>query len=191
MCRKPRGLDTELSALVSESYNRAYTVIVRVQMLAELEELIVYKQSNNNPAKQETMRHTWEKRLLGCQRNVEVWQRMLKAPHWLVISPKENMQMMIKFANLCRKSGRMGLAEKHLKMLIGNEDSLDMMLPGSPRQIEIDKWPRLDSLCDEEHTSSSQLRRSQIPLGGRKTEPALEALRIFTAELADRLDQPI
>jgi len=38
------GLDTELSALVSESYNRAYQVVVRVQMLAELEELIIYKQ---------------------------------------------------------------------------------------------------------------------------------------------------
>ncbi|CRK31047.1 hypothetical protein BN1723_003772 [Verticillium longisporum] len=40
------GLDTELSALVSESYNRAYTVVVRVQMLAELEELIFYKQTD-------------------------------------------------------------------------------------------------------------------------------------------------
>ncbi|RAL63122.1 hypothetical protein DID88_004205 [Monilinia fructigena] len=119
------GLDTELSALVSESYNRAYTVVVRVQMLAELEELSIYKQSNNNPAKQEVMRRTWETRLLGCQRNVEVWQRMLKL-RALVITPMENMQMSIKFANLCRKSGRMGLAEKHLKTLMGGDESLDV-----------------------------------------------------------------
>src|SRR5437868_15289016 len=71
------GLDTELSALVGESYNRAYSVIVRVQMLAELEEIITYKQNTNQPEKQETMRRTWTKRLKGCQRNVEVWQRML------------------------------------------------------------------------------------------------------------------
>ncbi|KAL8298163.1 hypothetical protein RB601_002695 [Gaeumannomyces tritici] len=121
------GLDTELSALVSESYTRAYTVIVRVQMLAELEELITYKQCDAK--KQATMRSTWEARLKGCQRNVEVWQRMLRLRS-LVIQPMENMHMWIKFANLCRKSGRMGLAEKSLKQLIGVDASLERTIPG-------------------------------------------------------------
>ncbi|KAM0327427.1 hypothetical protein ACHAQA_005713 [Verticillium albo-atrum] len=120
------GLDTELSALVSESYNRAYTVVVRVQMLAELEELIFYKQTDEK--KRATMRRTWEKRLKGCQRNVDLWQRMLRLRQ-LVITPSENMHMWIKFANLCRKSGRMGLAEKSLKQLIGTESSLTAMIP--------------------------------------------------------------
>ncbi|KAG6006536.1 hypothetical protein E4U21_006990 [Claviceps maximensis] len=120
------ALDTELSALVSESYNRAYQVVVRVQMLAELEELIVYKQSDER--KQATMRKAWETRLLGCQRNVEVWHRMLRL-RALVISPAENMRMWIKFANLCRKSGRMGLAEKSLKQLVGNDAPLETMIP--------------------------------------------------------------
>jgi FKBP12-rapamycin complex-associated protein len=120
------GLDTELSALVSESYNRAYQVVVRVQMLAELEELIVYKQCDEK--KQATMRKTWETRLKGCQRNVEVWQRMLRL-RALVIAPSENMHMWIKFANLCRKSARMGLAEKSLKQLIGTEDELETVIP--------------------------------------------------------------
>jgi FKBP12-rapamycin complex-associated protein len=182
------GLDTELSALVSESYNRAYTVIVRVQMLAELEELIVYKQSANNPAKQETLRHTWEKRLLGCQRNVEVWQRMLKL-RTLVISPKENMQMMIKFANLCRKSGRMGLAEKHLKMLIGNDESLDMLLPwvnpaDRNRQNGQNRQPLTRNV-----PAPVQYAVLKYHWAAGKQDPALDALRVFTAELADRLDQ--
>lgn len=120
------GLDTELSALVSESYNRAYQVVVRVQMLAELEELIVYKQCDER--KQATMRKTWETRLEGCQRNVEVWQRMLRL-RALVIAPSENIRMWIKFANLCRKSGRMGLAEKSLKQLIGSDAPLDSLIP--------------------------------------------------------------
>lgn len=120
------GLDTELSALVSESYNRAYQVVVRVQMLAELEELIVYKQADDR--KKATMRRTWETRLKGCQRNVEVWQRMLRL-RALVITPEENMHMWIKFANLCRKSGRMGLAEKSLKQLIGSDHPLDTIIP--------------------------------------------------------------
>jgi len=117
------GLDTELSALVGESYNRAYSVIVRVQMLAELEEIITYKQNNDQPEKQETMRRTWTKRLKGCQRNVEVWQRMLKV-RALVISPKENMDMWIKFSNLCRKSGRIGLAEKSLNSLLPQNERI-------------------------------------------------------------------
>ncbi|KAI9820202.1 MAG: phosphatidylinositol kinase- protein kinase tor1 [Pycnora praestabilis] len=117
--RAREGLDTELSALLGESYNRAYSVVVRVQMLAELEEIITYKQNNGNLDKQETMRRTWTKRLKGCQRNVEVWQRMLKV-RALVISPKENMEMWIKFSNLCRKSNRIGLAEKSLNSLLGN-----------------------------------------------------------------------
>ncbi|KAK3358276.1 armadillo-type protein [Lasiosphaeria ovina] len=120
------GLDTELSALVSESYNRAYEVVVRVQMLAELEEIIVYKQSDAE--KQATLRRTWETRLKGCQRNVEVWQRMLRLRS-IIMSPAENMHMWTKFANLCRKSGRMGLAEKSLKHLIEIEEPLETVIP--------------------------------------------------------------
>jgi FKBP12-rapamycin complex-associated protein len=177
------GLDTELSALVSESYNRAYSVVVRVQMLAELEELIVYKQSNNNPAKQETMRRTWEKRLLGCQRNVEVWQRMLKL-RALVISPKENMQMCIKFANLCRKSGRMGLAEKHLKMLIGSEESLDMMLPFTESgEFRREGLAAMKSIPPQVNYAVLKYQWDS----GKQTQ-ALEALKMFTTEMADRLD---
>ncbi|KAF2086756.1 FAT-domain-containing protein [Saccharata proteae CBS 121410] len=112
------GLDTQLSAVLGESYQRAYLPLVRVQMLAELEEIIAYKQNNNNPEKQMSMRHTWTKRLRGCQPNPDVWQRMLKV-RALVISPRDNMQMWIKYTNLCRKNQRVGLAEKSLRSLLG------------------------------------------------------------------------
>ncbi|KAJ3290058.1 phosphatidylinositol kinase- protein kinase tor1 [Borealophlyctis nickersoniae] len=110
-------LDTELMALVGESYNRAYNVVVRIQMLAELEEIIQYKQTYDQPERQLTIRKTWMARLKGCQRNVEVWQRILKV-RALVISPKEDMEMWIKFANLCRKSGRLSLSYKTLSGLL-------------------------------------------------------------------------
>ncbi|PSK55906.1 hypothetical protein B9Z65_4784 [Elsinoe australis] len=121
--RAREGLDSELSALLGESYTRAYGVIVRVQMLAELEEIIVYKQSANIPEKQDQMRNMWTKRLLGCQRNVDLWQRMLKV-RALVIKASENEQMYIKFASICRKNQRNGLAEKALNSLIGHNGSL-------------------------------------------------------------------
>ena len=48
-----------------------------------------------------------------------MWQRILKV-RALVITPAENTEMWVKFANLCRKSGRLGLAEKTLNSLIGD-----------------------------------------------------------------------
>ncbi|KAG5419194.1 TOR1 [Candida metapsilosis] len=110
-------LVTEITALVSESYSSAYGVVVRVQMLAELEEIIKYKCLPQGSEKRMVMRKTWNTRLLGCQRNVDIWQRMLKV-RALVIKPKQDMDMWIKFANLCRKSGRLNLAEKSLNLLL-------------------------------------------------------------------------
>lgn len=110
-------LVTEITALVSESYNRAYGVVVRVQMLAELEEIIRYKCLPQGSDKRALIRKTWNTRLLGCQRNVDIWQRMLKV-RALVIKPKQDMDMWIKFANLCRKSGRFNLAEQSLNNLL-------------------------------------------------------------------------
>ncbi|KAI8344851.1 armadillo-type protein [Chlamydoabsidia padenii] len=110
-------LDTELTALLGESYNRAYAIVVRVQMLAELEEMISYKQSTNDMERQMVIKRTWMKRLEGCERNVEVWQRILRV-RAMVISPHDDMEMWIKFANLCRKSGRFTLSENTLQSLL-------------------------------------------------------------------------
>ncbi|OWB72318.1 hypothetical protein B5S31_g2025 [[Candida] boidinii] len=112
-------LANEITALVSESYNRAYNVIVRVQMLAELEEIIRYKSYPQGSPKRAAIRDTWNKRLLGCQKNVDIWQRMLKVRS-LVIKPKDDMEMWIKFSNLCRKSSRLGLAERSLNSLLND-----------------------------------------------------------------------
>ena len=114
-------LDTELTTLVGESYTRAYNIVVRIQMLAELEEIISYKESGDNRDRRVVIQKTWMKRLKGCQRDVDVWQRILKV-RALVVSPRENMEMWIKFANLCRKSGRLGLAEKTLNSLLGEDE---------------------------------------------------------------------
>lgn len=154
--RAREGLDSELSALVGESYSRAYSVIVRVQMLAELEEIIVYKQSYDHPERQDTMRRTWMKRLQGCQRNVETWQRMLKV-RALVISPRENMDMWIKFANLCRKSGRVGLAEKSLNSLYDVEDGTLLALsdPRVPPRVTYARLKYLWSIGNQSEALSS------------------------------------
>ncbi|KAF8978704.1 phosphatidylinositol kinase- protein kinase tor1 [Entomortierella lignicola] len=111
-------LDTELTALVSESYSRAYNTVVRVQMMAELEEIILYKRYEGQPARQGTIRKTWMKRILGCERNIEIWQKVIKV-HAMALTPAEDMDLRIKFMNLCCKSGRLRLAEKAVTALMG------------------------------------------------------------------------
>ncbi|GAA5848144.1 hypothetical protein JCM3766R1_000463 [Sporobolomyces carnicolor] len=115
-------LDTELTTLVGESYNRAYDAVVRIQMLSELEEIISYKEATaaGNNERRAVIQTTWMKRLKGCKRDVDVWQRILKV-RALVVTPRENTTMWVKFANLCRKSGRLGLADKTLNSLLGDD----------------------------------------------------------------------
>lgn len=55
--------------------------------------------------------------LRGCQPEVESWQRILQVRS-LVLRPCEESSMWIEFANLCRQSDRMMLAEKAINSLI-------------------------------------------------------------------------
>lgn len=161
-------LDTELTALLGESYNRAYATVVRVQMLAELEEMIVYKQSANDPEKQSAIRRTWMKRLEGCERNVEVWQRILRV-RAMVISPQDDMEMWIKFANLCRKSGRFSLSESTLRSLMDIDSEGNT---GNPHPKIV--YAQLKHMW---HSASQVSGESSTVIKTR----ALEILRDFTA----------
>ena len=176
-------LDKELYAMLNESYTRAYGVVVRVQMLAELEEIITYKKSSDQPQKQATMRETWNARLKGCQPNIDVWQRMLKVRQ-LVLSPKENIDMWIKFANLCRKSGRIGLAEKSLvKLLNDNGGQQQSGQPLLPNGLNRQAGPHGPVVVPD--ITYAQLKY-QWAIGQQPL--SLHQLRLFTAELSRELD---
>lgn len=126
-------LDTELTAMAGESYERAYGAMVCVQMLAELEEVIQYKLI---PERRATIRDMWWKRLQGGQRLVEDWQRIIQV-HSLVLSPQEDIHTWLKYASLCRKSGSLKLSHKTLIMLLGCDPSQnpDLPLPASQPQV--------------------------------------------------------
>ena len=177
------GLDTELCALLGESYNRAYGTVVRVQMLAELEEIITYKKSEGNDEKRRTMRETWTKRLKGCQSNIDTWQKMLKV-RALVLTPRENIDMWIKFANLCRKSGRQGLAEKSLRLL---HTVSGHALDGQAQpENGLSASATLQGPTGVPEVLYAQLKYSWS-MGGQQ-EQSLARLRTFTAELSNRLE---
>jgi serine/threonine-protein kinase mTOR len=159
--RAREGVNSELTATIGESYTRAYGVVVRTQMLAELEEIISYKHSESRE-KKENLKALWNERLLGCQPNVEVWQRMLKV-RALVLKPEENPALWIKFANLCRKSERNSLASRSLKNLANGDD------PGAEGKAP--------------PTVAYAWFKFSWAMGDRAT--ALDKLRAFTTRLAD------
>lgn len=108
-------VDTELTAMAGESYSRAYGAMVNVQMLSELEEVIQYKLV---PERKDVIKEMWWKRLQGCQRVVEDWQKIIHV-HSLVLSPREHKKTWLKYASLCRKSQRLKLSLKTLVTLLG------------------------------------------------------------------------
>ncbi|KAF7308846.1 Serine/threonine-protein kinase TOR [Mycena kentingensis (nom. inval.)] len=109
-------LHPQLTSFVGDGYGRSYNIMVRAQLLSELEEIIQYKKSADSPVVQSAMRRMWMKRLKGCTPDVDVWQRILQV-RTLVINPESEPDMWIKFANLCRESNRMALAEKTINSL--------------------------------------------------------------------------
>eukprot|EP01114_Cavostelium_apophysatum_P008932 TRINITY_DN21_c0_g2_i1.p1 TRINITY_DN21_c0_g2~~TRINITY_DN21_c0_g2_i1.p1 ORF type:complete len:2332 (-),score=773.36 TRINITY_DN21_c0_g2_i1:268-7263(-) len=122
-------IDTKLTALVGESYSRAYKFIVRVQQLAELEEIISFKQQ---PSRRKTILAIWNDRLQGCERNIDTWKSILTVRS-LVLSPIEDMHSWLKFAALCRKSRRLDLSNKTLVHLLGSDPAKGHLSATYPR----------------------------------------------------------
>ncbi|KAK1436478.1 hypothetical protein QVD17_02258 [Tagetes erecta] len=123
--RARKCLATELAALVLESYERAYSNMVRVQQLSELEEVIDYCTlpgvgsggSSVAEGRRALIRNMWKERIKGTKRNVEVWQALLTVRS-LVLPPTEDSETWLKFASLCRKSGRVTQAKSTLIKLL-------------------------------------------------------------------------
>jgi anti-sigma factor ChrR (cupin superfamily) len=70
-------LHNTLSALMAESYKRAYTSLVLVQQLAEVEEVVALKKLEVNPSRVEDaasarlqLKDKWDRRLSGCRLEV-------------------------------------------------------------------------------------------------------------------------
>ncbi|VIO96237.1 Uncharacterized protein BM_BM1727 [Brugia malayi] len=107
--------DTELTAMASESYERAYGAMILVQQLTELEEAIEYKMW---PDRRIRIAVVWSRRLQGCRPNIEQWQRLLLVKS-LVLSRNEMRPLWIKFSSLCRQYGKLSMSRRILADLLG------------------------------------------------------------------------
>ena len=118
--RCSESVDGSLTALVGESYTRAYRSIVRLQQLSELSEVLSYQQAaaTGGMDRCSAIRRMWLQRLDNCQRDVDVWQEVLMIRS-LVVPPHEDVHTYLEFSSLCRKQGKLHLSEKTITSLLG------------------------------------------------------------------------
>ena len=117
-----RQLDSEFTALVGESYHRAYRIMIGVLQLAELEEIILHKQQTAAMPLPLLMR-MWQHRIGLVQRDAEVWQDILSV-RYLAVPPAQDPRTWLKFCSLCRKAGRSSLSRQLLVQLLGVDPEL-------------------------------------------------------------------
>ncbi|XP_071544223.1 serine/threonine-protein kinase mTOR [Panulirus ornatus] len=173
-------LDTELTAMVGESYQRAYNAMVAVQMLAELEEVIQYKLV---PERQQPIIQIWWERLQGCQRVVEDWQKILQVRS-LVLNPQEDMRPWLKFASLCRKSGRLALSHKTLVRLLGCDPSSNptQALPATHPHVTYQYCKHIYTYTDRRQEAYGRLQKflqflaPAVVVGGQNGDSKLRKL---------------
>eukprot|EP01022_Parablepharisma_sp_SALTPOND_P010231 TRINITY_DN1420_c0_g2_i1.p1 TRINITY_DN1420_c0_g2~~TRINITY_DN1420_c0_g2_i1.p1 ORF type:complete len:2697 (-),score=257.94 TRINITY_DN1420_c0_g2_i1:82-8172(-) len=114
--RAREALDSKTTSLLNESYSRAYSLIIELQHLKELEEIITYKLSEPYPGKREKLESLWTVRQMHMQKDIDIWQKILTIRS-LVKHKTDDVDLYIKYANLCRKNGRFAQCRRVLEDL--------------------------------------------------------------------------
>lgn len=123
-----RAMDSSFTALMTESYKRAYPSMVTAQTLAELEEIITYRKLESN-AKTGIHRHgpspgdvqeardrllsVWRKRLGGCRVDADV-HSSITAVRSLVLESTDEIDATLNLSALSRRAQCFKLAERIL-----------------------------------------------------------------------------
>lgn len=68
--------------------------------------------------------HNAALRLLGCQRDPEVWQKVLQL-RTLVLQPREDIESWIRYADLCRKASRLQASQNIMNILFKEDSETD------------------------------------------------------------------
>mmetsp|Transcript_15877 Transcript_15877/g.34220 ORF Transcript_15877/g.34220 Transcript_15877/m.34220 type:complete len:1759 (+) Transcript_15877:5883-11159(+) len=125
-----KAMDSRFTALLAESYKRAYPSMVAAQELSELEEIVSFRQfemrtnseiklhaTNRHDEKQARQRQhlldVWRQRLDGCRVDAEVHSSIL-AVRSLVLGPTDEVDATITLSALSRQAEAFQLAERTL-----------------------------------------------------------------------------
>jgi serine/threonine-protein kinase mTOR len=123
-----KAMDGRLTALMAESYNRAYPSMVTAQALAEMEEIIEFRRTEerfqtrveqhpvNRPdcelARQKLF-SVWRDRLAGCRVDAEVHSSILSVRS-LVLGPADDVEATLTLSDLFCQAQRQKYAERVL-----------------------------------------------------------------------------
>lgn len=132
-----KAMDGRLTALMAESYNRAYPSMVTAQTLAELEEIVEYRKieelsrvgSHHHPVNRPNednargrLLSVWRDRLAGCRVDAEVHASIL-AVRSLVLGPADEVDATLKLSTLSRQAQRFKFAERVLLRRLAELDA--------------------------------------------------------------------
>lgn len=122
------AMDGRFTALMAESYKRAYSGMISAQILAEMEEIIAYRKlesraiasahrhPTNRPSIEEArprLLSVWRDRLAGCRVDADVHSKIL-AVRSLVLGPTDEVQATLMLSDLSKQARMFKLAEKTL-----------------------------------------------------------------------------
>ena len=121
-----KAMDSRFTALLAESYKRAYPSMVAAQTLSELEEIVSFRQfelraklrlHTTGPLETKKARqhltNVWRRRLDGCRVDAEVHSEIL-AVRSLVLGPADEVDSTITLSALSRQAEAYQLAERTL-----------------------------------------------------------------------------
>lgn len=128
-----KAMDSRLTALMAESYSRAYPSMVTAQTLAEMEEIIEFRKleehalvshnqhPTNRPNAERARKHllsVWRNRLAGCRMDADVHASIL-AVRSLVVRPDEEVEAILTLSELSRQAQQFKFAERVLLDSLG------------------------------------------------------------------------
>lgn len=123
-----QAMDGRFTALMAESYKRAYSGMISAQILAEMEEIIAYRKlesraiasahrhPTNRPNTQEArarLLSVWRSRLAGCRVDAEVHSKIIGVRS-LILGPTDEVQATLMLSDLSRQAHMFKLAERVL-----------------------------------------------------------------------------
>lgn len=119
-----RAMDGRLTALMAESYNRAYPSMVTAQTLAEMEEIIEFRQreelasstsyqhlssQSSEASARDNLLSVWRDRLSGCRVDAEAHASIL-AVRSLVLGPDDDIDSTLRLCALSQQAQRYSFA---------------------------------------------------------------------------------
>lgn len=160
-CR--RRLDSGVSTLIAESYERAYSEFIGCQQLSELEEMLLAISGHRT---RQHWQEIWERRLVGMA--YEGWKGTM-TNHTMMISQLDELNMWLKFVNLSRLNGHEFIGSDVLSQLRGNR-TIESAVVATERSAVIDPALALAS-CQlvydkEERGKAIALLTSYVQING-------------------------